>query len=120
MVVKSKKPCSQPGCISLTRERFCDQHKQDAAKQYDLYQRDSVTTRFYKSMPWRKLRASALNRDNYLCQDCMKKKRLTPAEMVHHEVEVKEDWSRRLDITNLTSLCNSCHNKRHTEKGGSH
>ncbi|PAE58568.1 HNH endonuclease, partial [Bacillus licheniformis] len=36
-----------------------------------------------------------------------------PADMVHHIVEVKQDWSKRLDLSNLESLCNACHNKVH-------
>ncbi|WP_250540588.1 HNH endonuclease, partial [Bacillus subtilis] len=31
--------------------------------------------------------------------------------------EVKEDWAKRLDLDNLVSLCNACHNKVHGGKG---
>ncbi|TWK49239.1 hypothetical protein CHCC20347_1522 [Bacillus paralicheniformis] len=36
--------------------------------------------------------------------------------MVHHIVEVKQDWSKRLDLSNLESLCNACHNKVHGDR----
>jgi 5-methylcytosine-specific restriction protein A len=44
-----------------------------------------------------------------LCQDCLAQKRLTPATEVHHEVPIDVDPSRRLDLTNLRSLCKPCH-----------
>ncbi|MGV3285797.1 HNH endonuclease signature motif containing protein [Bacillus wiedmannii] len=117
MSYKPKKSCAYPMCINLTTEQYCEKHKQEATKTYDKYQRDNQTTAFYKSVGWRITRAKALVRDCYLCQRCLKDKKLTPADMVHHIVEVKEDWSKRLDINNLESLCNSCHNKVHGKRG---
>ena len=80
---------------------------------------------FYKSRAWRQLRREALQRDHYLCQDCMAAKargemiRPRAATVVHHmqPVELRPDLS--LDLDNLISLCDPCHNKRHPEKGGS-
>lgn len=74
-------------------------------------------TAFYKSMAWRKCREYILSRDLGLCQDCLSSGVLTPADAVHHIEHLKENWERRLDPTNLVSLCSSCHNKRHPEKG---
>lgn len=78
---------------------------------------------FYRSPAWRRLRAQALERDHYICQDCLARKqrgeRLRPrqASVVHHIQPVKERPDRMLDIDNLVSLCDACHNKRHPEKG---
>ncbi|MFY0521175.1 HNH endonuclease signature motif containing protein [Lysinibacillus sp. UGB7] len=80
---------------------------------YDQYQRDPEIVKFYQSAAWKKARKLALIRDNYLCQGCLSKKRFTSAEMVHHIVEVKDDINLRLELSNLESLCNGCHNKRH-------
>ncbi|MEU3039173.1 HNH endonuclease [Nocardia salmonicida] len=33
--------------------------------------------------------------------------------IVHHKVELKEDWSKRLDMDNLEVVCIGCHNKIH-------
>ena len=49
---------------------------------------------FYRSTDWRKLRKKAIERDNYECQVCKKKKKVSKAECV-------------------TSLCNLCHNEIH-------
>lgn len=72
---------------------------------------------FYKSAAWLKCRAFVLIRDNYLCQPCLRNKRLTPANTVHHIVSLEEAPELALDPDNLESICPSCHNKEHPEKG---
>ncbi|USL27149.1 HNH endonuclease [Priestia megaterium] len=42
---------------------------------------------------------------------CLEEGRLTPVEIVHHLIEVKEDWSKRLSIDNLQSVCKAHHHK---------
>jgi len=117
-----KKQCNKIGCLNLCNlgERYCGQHKhlegeqkQERHKQYDRQRRDKKSARFYKSQAWRRVRQQALIRDHGLCQDCLKLERITPADTVHHEVEISQDWSKRLDIVNLVSLCSACHNRRH-------
>lgn len=82
------------------------------------------TDPFYKSKKWRRARAQALERDHYICQDCMAAKRrgakIRPrsATVVHHIKSVEERPDLKLELDNLISLCAECHNKRHPEKGG--
>lgn len=78
---------------------------------------------FYKGKAWRRVRAAALERDHYLCQDCLAAKRrgerirARRATMVHH-ILPREDYPElELALDNLISLCDPCHNKRHPEKG---
>lgn len=121
MAQKAKKPCAYPECRNLVRdERFCFKHQNEIQKQrkdrdqyYDEHVRDKKTKSFYKSKAWQAVRRRALIRDKYLCQDCLKQNRITPADTVHHLVEISKDWSKRLDIDNLLSLCAACHNARH-------
>ena len=77
------------------------------------YDRDSKYNKFYKSKEWIKGRQLAIVRDHALCRDCLDKDVITPYNIVHHIVPIKEDWSKRLDIDNLACLCESCHQKRH-------
>lgn len=66
----------------------------------------------------------ALDRDHYQCQDCLALKRagarirVRPATVVHHIKPKTEYPDLAMDIDNLLSLCDACHNKRHPEKGG--
>jgi 5-methylcytosine-specific restriction enzyme A len=76
------------------------------------------TNPFYKSTAWLKCREYVLIRDHFLCQPCLRKGRLTPANTVHHIVPLEEAPELALDPDNLESICPSCHNKEHPEKGG--
>lgn len=68
---------------------------------------------FYQSKAWKKLREIALDRDNNLCQKCLKHGEITDAKIVHHIVYVDDDFSKALKLNNLMSVCYSCHNKIH-------
>lgn len=84
---------------------------------YDKYKRNKESKQFYESNAWKKCRRLALIRDNYLCQDCLERKQITKADMVHHVIELKDDKTKALDLNNLRSLCNSCHEKHHNRRG---
>lgn len=49
-------------------------------------------------------------RDHGLCQECLREGMIRVADTVHHLVPLRQDWDRRLDLNNLKSVCNSCHN----------
>lgn len=73
---------------------------------------------FYNSKAWKSKREYILKRDGYLCQECRKYGKNTEAKLVHHIIEVEEDPMLKLKNNNLVSVCHSCHNKAHPEKGG--
>ncbi len=73
---------------------------------------------FYKSKAWRSKREYILKRDGYQCQECRKYGKNTEAKIVHHVIELEDDWTQRLKNNNLVSVCDACHNKIHPEKGG--
>lgn len=72
---------------------------------------------FYKSKQWQTVRETAIRRDRYLCVDCLRRDMITPAEEVHHIIELTpeniNDPSISLNLDNLVSLCRECHQKRH-------
>lgn len=86
-------------------------------KHYDKYKRDQTARAFYKSVAWQKARELALVRDSYMCQKCLRNKRVTKANVVHHIKELRDYPNLALELDNLESLCHSCHNKEHPEKG---
>lgn len=77
---------------------------------------DKKTKQFYNSKAWQMIRGKVLARDHYLCQHCLKKNIIQPAETVHHIEHLKENWDKALDESNLISLCLICHNIEHPEK----
>ena len=76
------------------------------------------TEAFYKSKPWLKKRAAILRRDGFLCQNCLRYGRRRDATTVHHKKHLDDFPELALIDSNLVSLCESCHNKEHPEKGG--
>ena len=76
------------------------------------------TNPFYLSKAWRELRAYCLARDHYLCVPCMRRKRITPAAMVHHKKPIEEYPELALNPDNCESQCAACHNREHPEKAG--
>lgn len=73
------------------------------------------TKKLYKSKDWHTLRHMALERDNHLCQMCLRKHRYTDAELVHHMIYVKSDFQKALDLDNLMCVCSKCHNRIHAK-----
>lgn len=84
------------------------------------------TDPFYGTDAWKRARGRALERDGGFCVKCRKAgRRITlengmrvpvPAEMVHHIKNIHERPDLRLTLSNLISLCNSCHAEEHPEK----
>ena len=74
---------------------------------------------FYKSILWQEARRSVMERDHWLCQDCLAKGQLTPAEEVHHVLPLTPDNITDPEISlnpaNLIALCRNCHRERHVE-----
>lgn len=75
---------------------------------------------FYKSKAWQHLRDYVMKRDKMLCQDCLKRGLIIPAEEVHHIEPITESNVDNPNITlnenNLISVCRECHKARHHKK----
>ncbi len=113
---KPKRPCKEIGCNKLTRESWCDVHKknvQEIHQEYNRYKRDGKANAFYQSREWKHIRKLALERDNFLCQMCLRDGNLVKGVIVHHLEEIKDNWNRRLDLSNLEVVCRNCHNRIH-------
>jgi|SRR5699024_9662790 len=92
---------------------YCKEHQKEQQKKFNRNydkKRDPKITAFYKSRQWERFRRTVLAEYHYLCQykDCN-----NTANIVHHIVEVKEDWSKRFERSNCIPVCHSCHEKIH-------
>lgn len=67
-----------------------------------------------KHMRWRD---AVLRRDKYLCQECKRYGKNTPAEHAHHIRHKTEYPELQYKVDNGVALCKRCHNKAHPEKG---
>ncbi|MFE4038248.1 MULTISPECIES: HNH endonuclease [Priestia] len=114
---KSPKICNTEECRKLTYDTYCDKCRKDTHREYKEQRIDKKEQAFYSSISWIKLR-NRKKRLNPLCKVCLEEGRLTPVEIVHHLIEVKEDWSKRLSIDNLQLVCKAHHHKIHFEVDG--
>ena len=92
-------------CGAVTRKVPCDKCKKHIKPKWSKRKGD------YDSK-WRRL-SERFRDENPLCKDCLDNDLTTPATEVHHIVPIAQDPSRRLDVTNLVSLCHRCHKERH-------
>ncbi len=113
MPSKPKKPC--PSCkVTLVKEGYCDRCSKKKHKDYKKVRLDDKEQAFYNSTRWRKLSAHKKKLTPY-CEDCYEKEGIVkPVEVTDHIVELKDEggWELRLTLSNLRSLCNSCHQKK--------
>lgn len=65
---------------------------------------------------WDKLRKRIMERDNYLCQPCKAKGRITGAKAVDH-IEPKAKGGTD-DPNNLQAICGPCHDDKTIEDRG--
>ncbi len=59
---------------------------------------------------WDRIRKVALNRDNHLCQSCLRRGRVTSANQVDH-IKPKSRGGTD-DLDNLRALCKPCHDEK--------
>lgn len=75
----------------------------------------------YNSTQWRKLRDVYI-KQNPLCQECLNKGKVTPAEDIHHINSPfrggEINWHLFLDYDNLEGLCKQCHSEHHNKEQG--
>lgn len=77
--------------------------------------RPSPSKRGYRA-DWKRLR-NRHARKNPLCVACLAEGRITPVEQVDHVIPIRDAPERRLDETNLQSLCGTHHSQK-TRAGG--
>lgn len=73
---------------------------------------------FYGRSAWKRLRVQALNRDHWLCQECLRQGRLRQAREVHHLKPLEDYPEFGLELSNLESLCHDCHENTKVREGG--
>ncbi|MED4586658.1 HNH endonuclease [Brevibacillus choshinensis] len=115
MPSKSLKPCGKPGCKELTKDRYCKQHQQDTAKQYEQ-ERGSAAQRGYDRR-WQKARLVYLAK-HPLCVHCQAEGRVKVAEHLDHIVAHKGNAELFWNESNWQGLCHSCHSKKTVREDG--
>lgn len=114
MPQKPLRTCGKINCPSLTRERYCTDHKdtqKDIARDYDA-SRNAQSKAFYKSKEWAAIRSVVIARDLGLCVECRRNGKIQQGRVVDHIQPLKQAWHLRLDLTNLQYLCQMHHQQK--------
>ncbi len=110
MPLKLKTRCRHRGCPAATRHGYCDQHVQERYHRVADRQRGSSSERGYDQR-WRHVRDIYV-RQHPICEVCLEQGTVTLESTlieVDHIIPIMIDPSRRLDSTNLQSLCRRHH-----------
>lgn len=74
---------------------------------------------FYKTQAWKNTSRNYMQSKAGLCEKCLAKGLITPAEVVHHKEPLTDDNINDFNISlswdNLQALCRSCHAAAHEE-----
>lgn len=115
------KLCKNPLCKNRFephegKHGYClDCHNKRKTKQPRLSHNDPdydiKAQEFYQSKQWRAL-SKRHKQQNPLCLHCLEYGLTTPADVADHIIEIRDDWEKRLDPSNLQSLCHACHNTK--------
>lgn len=124
------KLCARCQKVIQAPNRYCNNCKEIIDKQVEQIkkennsrynrQRDKKYIQFYNSKAWRTLSKYYLNK-HYFCEECQreaeqnKEYTIQLAEEVHHKepIQTEMGWIRRLDESNLISLCHLHHDIAH-------
>ena len=102
-----KRPCRHPGCPNLCDKGvYCSQHMVFSSDRM----RGGAESRGYEAR-WRKARTAFLQR-NPLCNECMKRGKITPATVVDHIIPHRGDRKLFWDESNWQPLCKCCHDRK--------
>ncbi|EOU1611936.1 HNH endonuclease [Clostridium perfringens] len=119
------KLCAKCGDVIEYGNRYCatctdlveQQKKKDNKKRYKKYSNvrlDKEEQSFYQSKAWKNMRSKVLA--DYVFIDVYyyyKYNKIVQANTVHHIIEVKEDWDKRLDYYNLICVSKESHKEIH-------
>ena len=79
-------------------------------KNYNKFNRDTAFERFRHSKEWLRIRQAVIDRDDGIDQYALRTTgKLIPGTSVHHIIPLADDWSRRLDMSNLILLSEQTH-----------
>lgn len=106
--------CSSCGRKLLVGTK-CEVCNKERYKQYKRFRKDKKEQAFYSSREWKVV--SEVTKLKYLglCVKCWDNGELKSSAVTHHIKELKEDWSLKLEPSNLIPICNRCHDKIHKE-----
>nr|WP_136252865.1 HNH endonuclease [Ningiella ruwaisensis] len=113
MPTRPGKACRVNSCGNIVKDHshrgYCEAHKDRAGWHNNERLKGNDTKRGY-GWEWRKLRKIVLERDNHLCQICLKKGKAVTGNQCDHIIPKSRGGTDSL--SNLQILCVDCHRKK--------
>ena len=104
-MLKVRSTCSQFGCHNKSvNGGRCEDHQRVGQNKSSRPEYHAL----YATSTWKTLRDAVLCKQP-VCVKCVKDGRVTPATVVDHMTPHRGDTKLFLDVSNLASLCASCH-----------
>jgi len=100
-----------PNSIPTHRPRWLPT-KQERDRHFQRVRGDKEAQAFYHSAAWLQLKEMKLC-DQPWCEEHLRQGEYVGATIVHHIKEVKQEPALRLEMSNLMSVCKSCHSRIH-------
>lgn len=105
----------------LIEEKFCAEckskeeiYKKERYKKYQNSRKDKKEQQFYNSKEWKSKREFVLSKYNYIdIYAYYTDGTITVSDTVHHIVEIKEDYNKRLEVLNLFCCSKESHKLIH-------
>jgi len=110
-----KRPCTYPGCATLTDAGRCDLHRRQEMREYNR-QRGGSTAQGYGAR-WQRARAAYLQR-HPLCVICRAVGRIVAATEVDHKIPHRGAPKLMWDEGNWQALCKLCHSRKTAREDG--
>lgn len=86
--------------------------RKDKNIDYDRYRRDRQSRDFYNSTAWHRVRDAALQADQGIdVYAYMTQHKIILADTGHHIIPIKDDWNRRLYVSNVMSVSSASHSE---------
>ena len=106
MALRAKSVCRHPGCrVLVPVSGYCEKHR----KEHGWFAGGRSDKRGY-GYEWRKIREEVLDRDQGLCQECLRQGRIIPGTDIDHIIPKSKGGTNRLE--NLQTLCRTCHREK--------
>jgi len=111
-----KKLCIKCNKVIDAPKSYCDECEKKIKtiknQTYDEARKDDKHHKFYYTKEWRRKREYILNLYNYIdLYELHINKRIIRANTVHHIIEIRDDYSKRLDDGNLFPCSSTTHSK---------
>lgn len=115
MPYAAPRPCTYPGCSTLTHGRRCNEHRRQERREHARNRPNPAAMGY--GHEWRKASRRFLQ-ENPLCVLCRQAGKIRTSEVTDHIIPHKGDMVLFWDRSNWQALCWRCHSRKTAREDG--